>query len=265
MKAKLWSLSRSPKRSMGHLRGMMAFVLPCRFLPTHSVGRGQIGANGSYGASSWPHSLCLLTTWLLVPGFSSIVQPLWISLCDPDAAISIPQIPFRSAFLPPLLPQPRCLFCFGFDALLSYQINGRNAISRLNGFIIKLFRALKMLISNVTEVYSLHVFGYTILFISNQYFLGVLFSWVQFGNPQKITAKTSFSSEISLLSNKALIVWNKSNSESRKKSRGLIRTVFWSQKELEKSSNDFSSPHLLLKAADHTHKILCRTLIYKMG
>ena len=118
MKAKLWSLSRSPKRSMGHLRGMMAFVLPCRFLPTHSVGRGQIGANGSYGASSWPHSLCLLTTWLLVPGFSSIVQPLWISLCDPDAAISIPQIPFRSAFPPPLLPQPRCLFCFGFDALL---------------------------------------------------------------------------------------------------------------------------------------------------
>ena len=57
MKAKLWSISRSPKGSMGHLRGMMAFVLPRRLLPTHSVGRGQIEANGSCGASPWPHSL----------------------------------------------------------------------------------------------------------------------------------------------------------------------------------------------------------------
>lgn len=35
MKAKLWSISRSPKHSMGHVRGMMAFVLPTdSFLPT---------------------------------------------------------------------------------------------------------------------------------------------------------------------------------------------------------------------------------------
>ena len=87
-------------------------------------------------------------------------------------------------------------------------------------FIIKLFRALKMLISNVTKVYALHVFGYTILFVSNQYFLGVLFLWAQFGNPEKITAKTSCSSEISLLSNKALIVRNKSNKVNSERSQG---------------------------------------------